>query len=135
MNNDNIQPNPPVTQSPEPIQTVPNTSQFSTDDLIKKISNSGLLTKRTLVLIGGVSLGIIVIIVILGLLFGKRGIMSGISSAPTPTPFVLITPPPAIPNSLSTSPDKLNQLKDQIEELDVKQDRLQPPPLNFNVGF
>jgi len=83
--------------------------------------------------IGFISL--VMLIIITGLLFGKKG-NSVPNSIPSTVPFILPTPnaTPGI-TILSVSREKLNKLKILVDQLDVEQGRLKPPDLNFEVRF
>lgn len=81
--------------------------------------------------------GLMFLIIILGLLFGKRGNTPTVATRPTPTP--LITQNQASPTPggdvLSQIEQKLFDIKTQMDSFDVKQSRLQPPPLDFKIEF
>lgn len=79
--------------------------------------------------------GIIVLIIILGLLFGTP-------ATPTPpgpkrTPQPVETTPEASPNGniLSVSERQLKDLGVQINSLDLGQSKLKPPSINYKVDF
>lgn len=82
--------------------------------------------------------GLMFLIVILGLLFGgasKQTSPTKILS--TPTPFInqaLQTPTPS-GDELSQTEQRLFDLKTQMDTLDVKQSRLQPPEVDFKISF
>lgn len=83
-----------------------------------------------------VALGLIFLIILLGLLFGKRRVVQNVSKSPIPSPIVQATPEATNSgNVIIDSQNKLNILKNQINNLDVKQSRLQPPVLNFSLKF
>ncbi len=76
------------------------------------------------------------LIIVLGLLFGGKRKQPAVTPTPSPTPFVEVTPMPSPGiGVLKDSGDELIKLKNQIENLDVKQNRLQPPRVNYNVKF
>lgn len=81
--------------------------------------------------------GLMFLIIILGLLFGKRGNTPVVTTRPTPTP--LITQSQATPTPsgdvLSQIEQKLFNLKTQMDSFDTRQSRLQPPPLDFKIEF
>lgn len=79
--------------------------------------------------------GLVFLIIILGTLFGgKRTTIS--VPIPSPSPIIQPTPMPTQSSDILTnSASKLNDLKNQIQNLDVKQSRLQPPTLYFNIKF
>lgn len=79
--------------------------------------------------------GIIILIIILGLLFGSP-------RAPTPpgpkrTPQPVVATPEASPSGdiLSVSESKLKDLNGQINSLDLEQNKLKPPVINYKVDF
>lgn len=84
-----------------------------------------------------ISFGLIFLVIVLGLLFGKRGVPQVVNTAtPTPVPTVQSTPQATSSGDILTdSQNKLNDLKNQINNLDIQQSRLQPPALDFNVSF
>lgn len=82
-----------------------------------------------------IAFGLIIFLIVVGLIFGKRSGKAPIK-LPTPTPFVQVTPQASASGDiLTTSGEKLNNLKNQINNLDVKESRLQLPVLNFNIKF
>jgi hypothetical protein len=84
----------------------------------------------------GIALGLIFLVIILGLLFGKRSKGQVTTKLPTPSPITQNTPQASTSgNILTDSRNKLNDLKNQINNLDVQESRLQPPTLNFNIKF
>lgn len=81
--------------------------------------------------------GIVMVIVVTGLLFGKKETPIVLpDKRPTPTPFVRAVPS-LLPGSgfLYDTQQKLIQLKTEINALDPEQNRLQPPALNFDIKF
>jgi hypothetical protein len=81
-------------------------------------------------------IGMVLLIIIVGSLFFRGKSKPITQPSPTPIPFILATP--VATNSgdiISKSQEKLLQLKGQLEELDVKQKRLQPPTLDFEIKF
>lgn len=83
-----------------------------------------------------IAFGLIFLVLILGLLFGKRGAVVGTSKSPSPSPTVQVTPQAsASGNILIDSQNKLNDLKTQIDNLDIKESRLSPPSINFDIRF
>lgn len=80
--------------------------------------------------------GLVFLIIILGNLFGGKRTSVNILTSPSPSPIVQPTPVPTQSSDvLTNSSSKLGDLKTQIENLDVKQIRLQPPTLYFNIKF
>lgn len=81
-----------------------------------------------------ISFGILFLVLILGLLFGSPS--QPIQSLVTPAPQVESTPE-ASPSGdvFSQTQSQLKTLDDQINALDLKQSRLSPPQLNYNISF
>lgn len=81
-----------------------------------------------------VSFGLILIIVIAGLIFGKKGITQ---PKPTPTPSQTQTKVQATPaeGALTQIQINLAKIKDQIMNLDVRQAPLQPPTIDYKISF
>jgi len=79
--------------------------------------------------------GIIILIIILGLLFGTPKTPTPPGSKKTPQP--LETTPEASPSGdvLSTSDRLLKELNNQINSLDLGQNKLKPPVINYKVDF
>lgn len=80
--------------------------------------------------------GAILLIVILGLLFGKRSLNQA-TGKPKPTPVQN-----QVENQASPSPDQLSQIqidlgkiRNLITGLDVRQAPLQPPAIDFKISF
>jgi hypothetical protein len=78
--------------------------------------------------------GLVFLVIILGLIFGSK--QPGASSRPTPTP-VVETTPEASPSGdvLTQTAGQLKDLNNQINSLDLKQSRLTPPSINYNISF
>jgi hypothetical protein len=85
-----------------------------------------------------VGLSVLLFLTILaGLFFGGKKSPSIIKVRPTPTPLIIEkthTPPPS-GDAVSQIETKLLDLKRQIDDLDVKQSRLQPPSVDFKISF
>ena len=145
MNQDINQPQPPVTpiQVPPPIQTpqpITNTSVLGkyTDKIKPILLNvfSGFYKNKKVFWPVSISCGLILLVIILGVLFGKKGPTQNVVKLATPTPIVRSTPQASSSgNVIIDSQNKLNDLKNQINNLDVNQSRLTPPTLNFNISF
>ena len=81
-------------------------------------------------------LGLLLLVIILGLIFGNRGGGQNVSKTPTPSPIIQSTPEATDSGDILTnSQSKLKDLKNQIINLDPRQSRLQPPNLNFDIEF
>lgn len=83
-----------------------------------------------------IAFGLIFLVIILGILFGRRTSGQNMVRLQTPTPIIRSTPQATSSgNILIDSQNKLNDLKNQINGLDVTQSRLKPPTLNFDISF
>lgn len=83
-----------------------------------------------------IAIGLILLIIILGLIFGKRRVNQSVSIPPSPTPAIQNTPEASTSGDvLIDSRYKLNDLRNQINKLDVKQSHFQPPNLDFDIKF
>ncbi len=78
--------------------------------------------------------GILFLVLILGLLFGKRSKTETTIKA-SPTPQSTTQPITQGDGPLFQIDQKLKDLKTQITNLDVKQSRLRAPTVNFDVKF
>lgn len=82
------------------------------------------------------AIGLVLLVIFLGLLFGKRTGQKSSVILPPSTPIIQNTPQAsASGNIIIDSQVKLSDLKNQINNLDVKEGRLQPPTLNFKIKF
>jgi hypothetical protein len=82
-----------------------------------------------------IAFGTILLVVIMGAIFGKTKTATPAGKiSPTAAP---LTIPLATPKTAPASDTeiKLNELKIEIENLDVGQKRLTPPILNFDIKF
>ena len=80
--------------------------------------------------------GLVFLIIIVGTIFGGKRTTTNVSSLPSVAPIIQPTPMPTQSSDILTnSSSKLNDLKSRIQNLDVKQSRLQPPTLYFNIKF
>lgn len=102
-----------------------------------KFTQSRFYTNKKIFLPVTVALGLIVLIILIGLIFGgKRSGQSQKSLAsPTPASGENIVAPSTTPDVVTQIEQKLADLKTQINAIDVKESRLAPPTLNFNVKF
>lgn len=140
IQNPNTNPAPPTSSVP-PTQT-PQPSVVGWRSVVEKIKPmlktvfNKLYTNKKIFWPVSIAFGLIFLIIILGLLFGRRGTVQNPSKTPLPLPVVQTTPQATTSgNILIDSENKLNDLKKQINALDVKQSRLQPPTLNFDIKF
>jgi hypothetical protein len=110
-------------------------SQFWT-----KFSQSKFYANKMLFYPVTISLGLVVFILLIGIIFGgkKPAPVTAVNKTPTPVPTAFQTLPTAQPadnEALTQIEQSLNDLKSQITDLDVHEDKLQPPELNFKVSF
>lgn len=104
--------------------------------VINKFKESKLFTNKLIFWSITIFACMVLFIIIIGLLFGKK--KNVVIQKPTPSviPFILKTPTSTSTNDiLSKSQEKLILLKSQLDQLDVMQGRLQPPTLNFDIKF
>lgn len=81
------------------------------------------------------AIGVVFLILILGLLFGKRQ-MGGALIKPSPTPSQNQTvSAPSTPDQLQQIQINLGKIKDQIMNFDVNQAILTPPSPDFKISF
>jgi hypothetical protein len=83
-------------------------------------------------------LTIVLLIIITGTIYNSRNLAPVASNAVkvSPSPFINIGPSPTPGTDLlSVSEQKLQKLKNQIDNLDTKQGKFQPPDLDFNIQF
>jgi len=80
--------------------------------------------------------GILFLIIILGLLFGSTAPAASPATKKTPIPFVEVTPE-ASPSGdiLTVMGNQLKDLNNQINSLDLGQNKLKPPVINYKVDF
>lgn len=81
--------------------------------------------------------GLLFLVIVLGLLFGNRGGNAATpKKTPTPPPFVLATPAPCTETDvLCQTGNKLLDLENQIQNVDLRQSRLAPPQINYDISF
>lgn len=83
-----------------------------------------------------VAFGLILLIIILGLLFGSKDTPVFIPPKKTPTTFMVATPEASSSGDiLSVTENKLKELNIRINSLDVGQQKLSPPVIDYNVRF
>ncbi len=81
-----------------------------------------------------IALGFLLLVLIAGMLFGTRnGIIK--TMAPTPTPQASKTPEAESTDPLTVINSRLVKLGIQIKELDIRQSRLSPPSVDFDIRF
>ena len=83
-----------------------------------------------------ISFGLMFVVIILGLLFGGRKPTQVVFTQTKPTPLIQNLPQQTpISDGLTEIEQKLTNLKTRIDNLDVKQSRLAPPDIDFNISF
>jgi hypothetical protein len=131
----------PVTNSavspitPPPLDQ-PKTIKKNIKSIIINTFNKFKSNKRVFLPVS-ISLGLIFLIIVIGVIFGKRTTTQVVTkNAATPTPIVQSSPQATTSGDvLLTNQNKLNDLKNQINNLDIKEGELQPPTLNFDIKF
>lgn len=80
--------------------------------------------------------GLLFLVIVLGLLFGSPSTPAPAKPTPSPIPFVQATPIPCTGTDvLCVTGNKLKDLKNQINSLDLKQSHLAPPQINYDINF
>jgi hypothetical protein len=143
--NSNINPNPqestslpvePPVSEPTGWKLILSKAKLVASIELGKFKNSKFYTNKKIFLPVSISFGLIFLILILGLLFGKRNVAQVALETPKPTPTAQNTSQATTSRDiLSESQIKLNSLKNEINNLDIKQSRLQPPSLDFDIKF
>lgn len=83
-----------------------------------------------------IAFGLVFLIIILGLLFGSKGVPVIIPSKKTPVPFVIATPTASASGDILTvTKSQLKNLNNQINSLDVGQNKLKPPAIDYDISF
>lgn len=105
-------------------------------DLFGRFSESGFYTNKKIFWPVAIVFGLMLLIIILGILFGSKGAAVAVSPKKTPPPFVMATPT-ASPSGdiLTITENQLKDLNDQINSLDIGQNKLKPPVVNYDIGF
>jgi hypothetical protein len=86
------------------------------------------------ILIGSIA-GVIILVVVLGLIFGKRAKVPA-PTAKTPSPSINTQSPiPSPGDTLGQNEVKLKNLKEDITNFDINQSRLSPPVIDFKISF
>ncbi len=103
---------------------------IGTNLLIRFYSNKKIFWPIT------IAFGLIVLMLIIGSIFGGKRNQPEQAVVITPTPFIQVTPIPSPSvGLLKDIGDKLTNLKNSIEDWDPKQGKLQPMNLNFDIRF
>lgn len=100
---------------------------------LKSKLNNFYSNKKVFIPVVG-AFGLIFLVIVLGLLFGNKRTIRNIAVIEN-TPQAQATPIKNPTDALSLIQINLAKLKDQILAQDVKQSRLQPPPINFDIKF
>lgn len=83
-----------------------------------------------------ISFGLIFLVLLIGLIFGGKPKTIPTKNIASPTPYSFATPEATSSGDvLTNTQNTLNDLDNQIGNFDVKQSRLTPPTLNFNISF
>lgn len=82
-----------------------------------------------------IAFGVIFLVLIIGLLFGTAA-PTRVQKTPKPTPVATGTPQPQQTSDiLSQTVARLETLKAIISGLDLRQSRIKPPTINFDIRF
>lgn len=105
---------------------------------IQRIGQSKFYANKKIFWPISIAFGSIFLVIIAGLIFGQKGSQrpQPAFKMPTPTPIVESLPtasPSAGP--LTDMQNELNDIGNQINSLDLKQSRLQPPQVDYNIIF
>lgn len=125
---------PPVTPTPTPVKSKFDTQNIK--DMGMKLFDKFYANKKIFWPVT-VFFVIVFLIVVLGLLFGKKKPTEPVVTD-RPSPSVFIAPRPTFPpmeGMLGEAAEKLSTLRDFIENMDVRQGRLTPPKLNYEIKF
>lgn len=132
--------------TPPQIPVVPNVDQLAVDrqkfgESFKKFkealkaSLAKLLRNKKMVILIGAITGFIILIIILGLIFGKKAKIPARTRA-TPSPSQNTQSPiPSPGDTLGQNEVKLKNLKEEILNFDINQSRLSPPVVDFKISF
>jgi hypothetical protein len=136
--NINIPPQPPVL----PVEETPTQAPMGQSPLISKAKGmfsagfNKFYTNKKIFWPVSIAVGFLVLVVLLGLIFGNRNGSQTVSKTPTPSPIAQGTPESSASGDiLSETQIKLNDLKKQVNSLDVRASRLKPPVLDFDIKF
>lgn len=102
-----------------------------------KFAQSKFYTNKKIFLPVTIAAGLMVLTILIGLIFGGRRSVQSPKNLPSPSPSFTggaTTATPGI-DALSQIEQKLTNDKNQIGSLDVKESRLAPPTLDFNIKF
>lgn len=105
--------------------------------ILTKISASRLYANKKIFWLITGAFSLVILTIILGLLFGSKDNTSQTNTKrlPSPTPQEMSQPTPEAKDALSQTDDRLRDIKNRINNLDVKVSKLSPPEVNFKVSF
>lgn len=136
--NINIPPQPPVL----PVAETPAQAPIGQSQLISKAKamiSAGFnkfYTNKKIFWPVALAVGFLILVILLGLIFGNRNGGQTVSNIPTPSPVTQSTPVSSASGEILTDTQiKLNDLKKQVNTLDVRASRLKPPALDFDIKF
>jgi hypothetical protein len=139
MNQQNTTPPPPEITPEDPIAAdkkafgdlVANIPQ-----ILKGAGDKLLANKKLIIFISAGIIGLYVLVLVMGQVFKVKNSLTNPTASPSPTPEtqnIQETPVPGDP--LGENEIKLQELKNKIDSLDLWQNRLQPPVVNFKISF
>jgi hypothetical protein len=134
---DNITETPPATEIKEEPSVKPNVLSTISSKIPEKFKSkfkAFAANKKVFVPLVA-AFGLIFLVLIIGLLFGRKGEQRAPQARVTPTPQGTVAPPVVAGDQLTQIQFDLNRIKDQILSLDVRQSRLQPPEINYEIEF
>lgn len=132
-----------ITESPisqaQNSKSAPITSKLqltqSAKNILAKIYFGKFYANKRVFWVVTISLGLILVVIILGLIFGKRKVGNGSNLKSTPLQNQNNIEPTATPDQLSQIQINLVKIKDEIISLDVNQAFLQPPAIDYKISF
>lgn len=138
--------NTPLPSTPPEIPVVPNVDQLAVDRQkfsenfkrfkeILKVSLARFLSNKKMVILVGSITGVIILIIVLELIFGKRAKIPARTGA-TPSPSQNTQSPIPSPGGiLGQNEIRLKTQKEEITNFDINQSRLSPPVVDFKISF
>lgn len=130
----NTNPVPPQPAKFGKLQEFSNKIKKVLNPLWLKFTQSKIYTNKKIFLPLSIAFCLIFLIILIGMIFGGKGAGTQTNAGPTPVPQISQEATPS-GDTLSQYEQKLTDLKSQINNLDVKQSRLQPPSLDFKISF
>ncbi len=129
-------PEPPVVMKQNPIKTLWSKLPPKIQSPLIRFSESRIYqNKKIFWLVSGL-FGLIFLTLIIGLIFGsKQNNADTAKNYASPSPQSQAVPEPKEQSVLDQIETRLENLKNTINNLDVKQSRLQPQQLDFNISF